>query len=236
MVEPQGRIPVLTHRDLHDQRGAEGVGDVAHLSLPALSDDASGRARLLAAAVDIVATQGAASLRVTDVVKRAGVSLGLIAHHFGGRHGLIAEAQVALFMGAVSEDLQAMETLLDISDDRTFLLEGFRRITLRLLDPDRISVRALRVSSLGSAHGTSELRERLRKAATGFLDRMERFVARLQVAGIIRRDRNSRAIATFVQAYGLGMVLADLDQQPPSREELAAVIDDLLEYIFLQAE
>lgn len=236
MVEPQGRIPVLTHRDLHDQRGAEGVGDVAHLSLPALSDDASGRARLLAAAVDIVATQGAASLRVTDVVKRAGVSLGLIAHHFGGRQGLVAEAQVALFEGAVNEDLTALETLLNISSERAFLLEGFRRITLRLLDPERIPVRALRLSSLGSAHGTTELRERLRKAATRLLDRMENLIARLQATGIIRQDRNSRAVATFLQAYALGMVIADLDQQPPSREELAAVIDDLLEYIFLQAE
>lgn len=225
----------MTLRDLPDDADATGFADIsqvinsAHLS--ALNDDQSGRARLLATAVELVATHGPASLRVTEVAERAGVSIGLIAHHFGGRQGLVAEAQVVLFEGALSEDLNALETLLEISQDRAFLLEGFRKITERLLDPKRIPVRAMRLSALGSSHGTAELRERLRHSTTRILDRFDAFAVRLQDAGILRRDRDARAIVTFVQAYGLGMVIADLDLNPSPVDEMVEVVDGVLESI-----
>jgi hypothetical protein len=36
---------------------------------------------------------------------------------------------------------------------------------------------------------------------------------------------DARALAMFVQAYSLGMVLSDLDLRPPSREDIAGVIE-----------
>ncbi len=46
-----------------------------------------------------------------------------------------------------------------------------------------------------------------------------------QANGLLDPTVDARALATFVQAYALGMIVADLDETPPPREAIAAVIE-----------
>ncbi|MBK0418480.1 TetR family transcriptional regulator C-terminal domain-containing protein [Leucobacter sp. CSA1] len=51
-----------------------------------------GRERILAACARIIASSGLAGFRMSEVAREAGVSIGLLAYHFGDRDGLLQAA------------------------------------------------------------------------------------------------------------------------------------------------
>ena len=200
----------------------------------------SGRERLIEAAVEIIAEKGSAGLRVSELVERANVSLGLIAHHFGSRDGLVAVAQRRLFEGAIEQDLDGIATAVEVYPTRDQLLMAFRQVTRQMLDPHRAEVRLRRLAAVGTAHGSDSnghgpghpsAYELIAETTGDLLDRLETLIATLQKRGIVRPSLDARAIATFVQAYGLGVVVTDLDPRSPSRDDLSAVIDQVVEFL-----
>ncbi len=180
-----------------------------------------GRQRLLQAALDHLETNSEAELRVTDIAEDADVAIGLIRHHFGSRDGLIAEAQRVRLEGAVRADLEATEALAGSATTTEDILSGIRSLTLELLNPERGGIRLSRVAVIGTAHGRPELREQYATTVKGLVGRLATIISDLQRSGLARLDLEPRAVATFIQAYALGMILHDLD--PDSSEPLNMV-------------
>ena len=68
---------------------AEGVSVTAHVERP---EYGTGREALLNAAISVVARRGLRYLTYRSVAGEAGVTHGLVAHHFGSRDALLLEA------------------------------------------------------------------------------------------------------------------------------------------------
>lgn len=184
-----------------------------------------GRRRLLAAAMEVVREQGAPALRMTDVAARAGVSFGLIAHHFGSREGLVAAAQRTLLEGELDTDLEAARHAIAEATGTSDLLERTHDLTAALMHPERTDVRIGRAAAIAIAHGRDDARALIVEVVTDKLDRVAAVVTEAQERGLIRDDLEPRAIATFIQSYALGLVLADLDGERVDDTALIAVID-----------
>jgi len=188
-------------------------------------DRPGGRERILAAALQMLETQGEAALRFTEIGERAGVAISVITHHFATREGLMAALHAHRFSGLVAGDQQALRSLSDTAADRAQFAAGIAAVTATVVDAARAHTRLTRVVSIGATHGRPELAAQIRRIATGLLDDLTTVVVTGQANGLLDATVDARALATFVQAYALGMVVADLDESPPSRAELAAVID-----------
>ncbi|MEY3019693.1 MAG: hypothetical protein RLZZ272_677 [Actinomycetota bacterium] len=184
-----------------------------------------GRRRLLTAAIEVVREQGGPALRMTDIAARAGVSFSLIAHHFGSREGLVAAAQRTLLEGELVTDLEGAAELFGEATDTASLLDRIHGLTVALMHPVRADVRIGRAAAIGVAQGREDARTLIVEVVTGLLDRASDIVTDGQARGLIRDDLDPRAIATFIQAYALGLVLADLDAERVDDEALVAVID-----------
>lgn len=183
-----------------------------------------GAQRLLQAAIEVLTTDGESALRLTDVAERANVSFGLIAHHFGSRDGLVAAAQRARFAGSVGADLDRIAALASIRVTAEQFATAIRGTTRLTIAPERKTVRLGRVAAIGTAHGHPEAAELIGDAAGELLDRMSNILGTFQQQALIRSDVDVRALATFVQAYALGLVLRDLDPHPATTEALEHVI------------
>lgn len=191
-----------------------------------MADDRSpdGRQRLLQAALNHLATSSEAELRVTDIAAEADVAIGLIRHHFGSRDGLVTEAQRVRLEGAVKDDLAAAQSFVGLARTTEDMLAGIRSLTIELLNPGRGALRLSRVAVIGSAHGRPELRDEFATTVSELVDRLSAIIADAQRSGLIRLDLEPRAIATFIQAYALGMILHDLDPDAPEPLAMVAVI------------
>jgi AcrR family transcriptional regulator len=191
-----------------------------------------GAQRLLEAAIAVLDEHGAAALRLTDIAARAGVSFGLIGHHFGNREGLVAAAQRARLEGMLKTDIGQLAELTAPAAGAADVERGLRALSAELVDGSRTDARFGRVAALATAHGQPEARGLIAEVTAELLDRMEGLIQVLQARGIVRRDLDARAIATFAQAYGLGMVLSDLDPTPPTPDAMVAVIMTALTSFF----
>jgi AcrR family transcriptional regulator len=181
---------------------------------------ADGRERLLATAVRHLETRGEAALRVTELASEAGVAIGLIRHHFGSRDGLVAAAQLRRVQGATGEDIAGARALLGDAADYETLIAGLSDISRRTIDRSRAAVRLSRFAAIATAHGRPAARETIGHALSGMLDEMAALIGEAQERGLVRTDLAPRAVATFIQAYALGMLISDLDPTPPDPDEL----------------
>lgn len=185
---------------------------------------AEGRERLLAAAVAHLDTRGEAGLRVTDIAAEAEVAIGLIRHHFGSRDGLVAAAQQRRVEGATREDLEGGRALLTQVADNEALLTRLAELTRAVIDRDRADIRLARFAAIATAHGRPEARESIGATLGELLDDLSVLIMEAQLRGLVRRDLDARAVATFLQAYSLGLIVHDLDPKEPDAAKLTDVI------------
>jgi AcrR family transcriptional regulator len=186
-----------------------------------------GRERILAAAREILDADGEAALKFVAIAERAEVAVSVITHHFGTREGLLSVLHADRFAGLTSPDIEAARRLAKEVTDLEELTAGMAAITDAMVTTSRGGVRLARIMSIGATHGRPELEAEVRRTATELLDGLEVAIITAQAKGLIDRKVDARAFATFIQAYALGMIVADLDETPADRDAVAHLIDRL---------
>ena len=165
------------------------------MATAALESDLTTKARIRDAAMELFAREGAAAGSLRAVARAAGVSPGLIVHHFGSKEGLIRaidEAVIARINAAVSEvPLEGRE--LDVIEGRAEVVAALMRNQPALWD---YLARALSERTDASA----EFFHRL----FTFASRDERLVA----AGVLRADSDPfwRAMHQIILVAGTLML------------------------------
>jgi AcrR family transcriptional regulator len=190
------------------------------------------RELLLQATVRHLETRSAASLRVGVIAREAGVAVGLIKHYFGSRDGLVAAAQQRRIGGAVEQDIAGSRASLDGAADLDALMAGIRAIARQTVDRRRAEIRMSRFAAIANAHGRPGERKDIGAILSRFIDAMADLIADAQARGIITSRRSPRGLATFIQAYSLGLLIHDLDPTPSDDEELLDIAMDAVRRIF----
>jgi AcrR family transcriptional regulator len=189
------------------------------------ADAGSAREAILEVAIEQLASGGEAAVRLATIAERAGVAIGLISYHFGGRDGLIVAAQKARFEGRLRADVEVIQDIMDNASGSGQMLEGLRSLTGgTVASRDAAPARLQRIALLGSMLGRPELEADLGELQGGITDQLTEVLRRSQEAGLVRDDLDARAIAVFAQAYAIGMVLADIDPRRPSDADLTEVV------------
>jgi AcrR family transcriptional regulator len=184
------------------------------------------RELLLRVAVEHLERRSAESLRVTDIAREAGVAVGLITFYFGGRDGLVSAAQQERIAGATRIDIEGARAALEGADDLDQLMAGIREVARSTVDRSRAGVRLSRFAAISTAHGRPEVREGIGGTLSTLIDAMAVLIADGQARGIVTSRRSPRALATFIQAYSLGLLVHDLDPAPCDDEELLDIAMD----------
>jgi AcrR family transcriptional regulator len=189
-----------------------------------VNDDSPTRQRILMSAVEIIDEHGEAALRLMDVARRAGITLSLITHYFGTRDNLVAEAHTVRFKGLTSADAKKLVRVVGSASTKDEFRAALSALTAEVLDRKRASVRLARISAIGAAYGRPELLTELGDTMSELNDTLTEVITTMQDEGFLRPDIDPRAVATFISAYSLGAVVADLDARPADREQIAQVI------------
>lgn len=189
------------------------------------------RERLLQVAMAHLAQRSAESLRVAEIAQEAGVAIGLIDRYFGGRDGLIAAAQQTRITGATQRDIDGSKSALEGATDIAQLMNGIRQVARATIDRSRAEVRLSRFAAIATAHGRPEVRDAIGGTLSGLVDAMAVLIADGQTRGIVRSSRSPRALATFIQAYSLGLIIHDLDPKSCDDEELLDIAMDAVRTI-----
>ena len=186
------------------------------------------RERILAAAVDRIATDGIDDMRIARVATQAGVSTSLVHYHFETREALLAEAleysyeltgdvRIGEGEGEASDHFEQLAGVIDqflpypghLQRDWILYVE----LWLRAVAPSRSCARPARASTGACANGS---RTGSRRASA--MDRSR--PTRTPCASPIGSSRSPTAI-------GVRVLIGDLDIEQARREVWAGLADEL---------
>jgi len=180
---------------------------------------------VLQSAAELIAERGEAQVRLMDVADRSGMSIGAIQHHFRSRERLVAEAQLQRFVGPARADIEAIDAMLGSARSVDEVRAALSAITRAVVDRSRAVQRMERLSSLSAAHGRLDVYETVKAQVSELSEQFAASIRGLQAKGLLRGDVDPMALGVFVQAYALGMMIADLVEPAVPSDSLAAVVD-----------
>jgi AcrR family transcriptional regulator len=181
------------------------------------------RQRILDETIAAIDAGGESSVRLTQVSRRAGVTQGLIAYHFGDRESLVSEAQATRFSEVNDMLLSRLEDASERARSSEELTDLLHELIESILTTEASLERERRVSALAATLTRPESRElvstRLRK-----LHRLiESVVSRGQTLGIMRADLDPMAVSALISTVSLGCVAVDLDSEHLQPHQAAAI-------------
>jgi len=81
-----------------------------------------------------------------------------------------------------------------------------------------------RIAAISTTFGRANAHRITGEIVDQLLTQYADLITQAQLRGLIRADLDARAIATFVQSYGLGLVIFDLDANAAQPDKMLAVI------------
>jgi AcrR family transcriptional regulator len=174
---------------------------------------------ILRATLDALEAHGEAGVRVMDIARAVGCSVGILYHHYTDREGLIVAAWARRFEGLLESD----HRMLREAFERCATAEEFRAVLREAAKigsgPERMEMRRRRIGVLGAAWKRPALEAAIGRVQALWTTELQRAVELAQEKGFIARDVPSRALAVFSQAYTLGRILSDVDAEGPVADE-----------------
>ncbi len=183
---------------------------------------------LLDTAISLIDEFGPQGFTVDNLLDASKISKGSLYHHFEDFHDVIEQAQVARFARFVDEDIVVLTVLLSTATSREDLGQKFAEIVRTSSSPGRSEARADRASVVGRSRHSKKFADALAIEQQRLTDSLADVAREMQERGWIAADLDVVALATFVQAYSLGVVLNDVTEKPISVERWATFIGRVL--------
>lgn len=184
-------------------------------------------AQLIEAAAGLIEEVGVAGFTGDEVLRRVGLTSGVLYYHFGDVDGLCNAAMAHLYVKWITSDTEAILGLVE----RCATLEEFRREILALLkvvyNPDRSSRRLHRAATLGLSIGNDQLRVSIAAAQDQLTALIESVMCKVDERGWLQVGIDAHALAVFFQSFLLGLVIDDI----ANRRKDAAAWDALVAHV-----
>jgi AcrR family transcriptional regulator len=191
---------------------------------------------LLDAAIEEIDTLGEDGVRVETVLDKAGVSIGSLYHHFGGREQLIEAARVEQVRRFHNADISNIQMLLSGINSIDELFERMELLSEVFHSPTDGDVRLRRLALLGSAVTRYSLLSTTREARLRSNQMLMDIFQDLKDRQILNDNADPATITMFIQAFSFGQVLADIDGIRPDPERWPKLSKKLLLMVMGLAE
>jgi AcrR family transcriptional regulator len=164
-------------------------------STPVRPDDLTARARIRNAAFTLIAEKGVDAATVRSIARRAGVSPGLVIHHFGSKQGVVDEvsAWVTEVLGEITQDVEGAASPAEAHRRRQFRFE--RMVT----EAPSLGAYLRRMLLDGSETGVDWFTRTVDMSAAGLAQR--------EALGIARHPADVRVTAAMLAILGFAPVL-----------------------------
>lgn len=174
------------------------------------------RQRLLAAAIEVLETDGEQAIRVRDVAAAASVTYSAVDHHFGGREGLIEAACVACYRNDLLGPLaQASEAFRRATSKEAFH-QAIENVVRALLVEERAPARRRRALVLGATTTRADLTAKIHEIDFEYAQALALVLDEPIKRGWINPDVDVFALALLYIGIINARLLIELHPQSPS--------------------
>jgi AcrR family transcriptional regulator len=161
---------------------------------------------------------------VEQLLEKSNISKGSLYHHFEDFHDVIMQAQVLRFARYVEEDIAALTNVLLAASSREDMFGRLDQISRATHDPARSVRRADRIEILAGARHSEKMKNALGPTQARLTGAIADLVREMQAKEFVSEDLDPAAVAVFIQAYSLGLIVNDVSNEPIDLEEWHAMI------------
>jgi AcrR family transcriptional regulator len=175
-----------------------------------MSDTPDIRGRILDAAIEMIESGGEASIRVTQIAEKVGVTQPALYHHFKDRAALVTAAYVRWFERHLLLDIPPSETIKTVVT-RDDYVQRFRETIAWGVTPGREYSRSVRVAVLGAAQTNPDLRAEINKINHALFESIANNIRVGQENGWARADLDPLATAYWLNGQVTGRFIAEMN-------------------------
>lgn len=169
--------------------------------------------RALSAVSQMLDEGGEANLRLAEVSRRSGVSIGSLYHHFESREGMIRAARERQFIESIPDDTPEQAEFLAASTSPENFLNRLVDSLRAASTPERAAARRRRLELLGVAASRPESLAIVSDALSKYLDVIDAVALQFEDRGWLREGVQPRALSLFLHMSSMGRVIWELDQR-----------------------
>ena len=174
-----------------------------------------------AALIDEFGSQG---FTVDQLLEKSNISKGSLYHHFEDFPDVIMQAQVFRFARYVDDDITALTNVLLAASSREDMFGRLDLISRATHDPARSVRRADRIEILAGARHSEKMKNALAPTQARLTGAIADLVREMQAKEFVSEDLDPAAVAVFIQAYSLGLIVNDVSNEPIDLEKWHVMI------------
>ena len=182
------------------------------------------KVRLTEVAAALIDEHGSQGFTVEQLLEKSNISKGSLYHHFEDFHDVIRQAQVMRFARYVEEDIQALTAVLLVSSSREDMFDRLDLISRATHDAARSVRRADRIEILAGARHSEKMKNALAPTQARLTVAIADLVREMKTKNFVSEDLDSTAVAVFIQAYSLGLIVNDVSNEQVDLEKWHSLI------------
>ncbi len=161
--------------------------------------------RLLAAASEVMARSGEASLRVQDVIETAGVQAPVLYRHFGSREGLVQSVYLSWYLLEANDEGAMFSSRMAQAESKAEFRSHCEDLLRSMAGPNNAERRRIRLEVLGSAVGRPELAEFISTAQRDAFTGVALAITSGKERGWVRADLDPGVFVIWASSTLLGL-------------------------------
>jgi AcrR family transcriptional regulator len=192
------------------------------------------KAKLIEATSKLLKSVDRAHLTSDMILEESGISKGSLYHHFEDLEELIEAALIQRYARWVDASIEIMTQILTTGNSSEEIYKQLVEITKNTQSDEYLAVRQNRIDVLSRAGSSKRFAKLLGEEQQRLTDALTDLIREAQERGFYRKEIDARAIAVLIQAYTIGKIVDDFNENKVDPEAWVNLINTIIRTVFIK--